>query len=127
MLRRFMFATGIENSAPLINNGRTRIDELEKCGHYAYWKKDIDLVREMDIQILRYGPPLHTVFRGAGKFDWNFCDTVFIYIRQQQIIPIVDLCHFGVPDFIGDFQNPDFPALFAQYAASFARRYPWVQ
>ena len=39
----------------------------------------------------------------------------------------MDLCHFGVPDWIGDFQNPDFPALFAEYAAAFARRFPWVQ
>src|SRR5262249_19940353 len=36
------------------------------------------------------------------------------------------LCHFGVPDWIGNFQNPDFPALFAEYAGAFARRYPWV-
>jgi hypothetical protein len=32
-----------------------------------------------------------------------------------------------VPDWVGDFQNPDFPALFAGYAGAFARRYPWVQ
>lgn len=34
MTSAFMFATGIENSNPTIHNGRTRIDELEKCGHY---------------------------------------------------------------------------------------------
>jgi beta-glucosidase/6-phospho-beta-glucosidase/beta-galactosidase len=32
-----------------------------------------------------------------------------------------------VPDWIGDFQNPDFPQLFALYAGEFAERYPWVQ
>jgi beta-glucosidase/6-phospho-beta-glucosidase/beta-galactosidase len=42
-------------------------------------------------------------------------------------VPIVDLCHFGVPDWIGDFQNPEFPELFASYARAFAERYPWVQ
>ena len=42
-------------------------------------------------------------------------------------MPIVDLCHFGVPDWIGNFQNPDFPALFARYASDFAKRFPWVQ
>ncbi|MGZ5270234.1 MAG: glycoside hydrolase family 1 protein, partial [Ramlibacter sp.] len=35
--------------------------------------------------------------------------------------------HFGVPDWIGSFQNPDFPALFAGYARAFAQRFPWVQ
>ena len=42
-------------------------------------------------------------------------------------MPIVDLCHFGVPDWIGNFQNPDFPKLFADYARAFAERFPWVQ
>ena len=36
MFTNFMFATGIENSIPTINNGRTRIDEMEKCGHYKH-------------------------------------------------------------------------------------------
>ena len=30
-------------------------------------------------------------------------------LRALGIAPIVDLCHFGVPDWIGDFQNTDFP------------------
>lgn len=122
-----MFATGIENSIPLIDNERKRVDELEKCRHYQYWQKDIDLVKEMGIQFLRYGPPIYKTFTGANQFDWEFTDTVFRYIKQQQIIPIVDLCHFGVPDWIGNFQNPDFPRLFASYAAAFAKRFPWVQ
>ena len=32
-----------------------------------------------------------------------------------------------MPDWIGDFQNPDFPQLFADYARAFAARFPWVQ
>src|SRR3546814_9454773 len=48
-------------------------------------------------------------------------------MRRRDIIPIVDLCHFGVPDWIGNFQNEDFGRLFAGYAADFADRYPWVQ
>src|SRR4051812_42491748 len=127
MLRRFMFATGIENSIPVINNHRTRIDQFEKCGHYKLWQKDFELVSEMGIQFLRYGPPIHTTFIGADKYDWSFADTTFGYLKAHRIIPIVDLCHFGVPDWIGDFQNPDFPELFAKYAGEFAQRFPWVQ
>jgi beta-glucosidase/6-phospho-beta-glucosidase/beta-galactosidase len=127
LMSRFMFATGIENSVPLINNGRKRVDELEKCGHYKYWQKDIDLVKEMDIRFLRYGPPIYKTFTGADTFDWEFSDAVFGYMNQNEIIPIVDLCHFGLPDWIGNFQNPDFPQLFAQYAKAFASRFRWVQ
>jgi hypothetical protein len=53
----FLFATGIENSYPTINGGRTRIDEMEKCGHYTLWKTDFDLLDEVGIRYLRYGPP----------------------------------------------------------------------
>ncbi|HEV2748115.1 MAG TPA: family 1 glycosylhydrolase, partial [Allosphingosinicella sp.] len=45
----------------------------------------------------------------------------------RDIIPIVDLCHFGLPDWLGNFQNPDFAPQFANYAAAFAERFPWVQ
>jgi hypothetical protein len=45
VFRGFIFATGIENSTPTIQNGKVRVDELEKCGHYKYWKKDFELVQ----------------------------------------------------------------------------------
>ncbi len=48
-------------------------------------------------------------------------------LRRLDITPIVDLCHFGVPDWIGDFQNPDWPDQFATYAAAFAERYRWIR
>jgi beta-glucosidase/6-phospho-beta-glucosidase/beta-galactosidase len=100
---------------------------MEKCGHYKHWQTDFDLLDELDIQVLRYGPPLHTSFLGPERYDWSFADMTFGEIKQRNIIPIVDLCHFGVPDWLGNFQNPDFPELFAAYAEAFARRFPWVQ
>jgi beta-glucosidase len=122
----FLFATGIENSSPTINGGRTRIDEMEKCGHYDRWQDDLTLVAELGIQFLRYGVPLHKVFLGPEKYDWEFSDLVFNEMKRRNLAPIADLCHFGVPDWIGDFQNPDFPELFARYALDFALRYPWI-
>ncbi len=127
MTSNFLFATGIENSIPTINNGKERVDELEKCGHYKYWKQDFDLVNEMGIKFLRYGAPLHKTFLGDNRFDWSFSDEVFKSLHDHDIVPITDLCHFGVPDWIGNFQNPDFPSLFAGYAKAFAQRYPWIQ
>jgi len=124
---QFLFATGIENSYPTIQNGKVRQDEMEKCGHYKFWQKDFDLVQELGIEYLRYGPPIHTTWLGPGKYNWDFADATFNDLLRRNIMPIVDLCHFGVPDWLGNFQNPDFPALFAQYAGDFARRFPWVQ
>jgi hypothetical protein len=122
-----MFATGIENSIPTINNGRTRVDQMDVCGHYDQWRTDFDCVEEIGIHFLRYGPPLHTSFRGPGLYDWEFADVTLADLKRRNITPIVDLCHFGVPDWIGNFQNPDFPQLFATYAGAFADRFPWVQ
>jgi beta-glucosidase/6-phospho-beta-glucosidase/beta-galactosidase len=127
VLPYFLFATGIENSNPTIKHGRVRIDEMEQCGHYKHWRTDFDCVQEMGISFLRYGPPLHQTWLGHGKYDWSFADITLHDLRKREIIVIADLCHFGIPDWIGNFQNPDFPALFAGYAAAFARRYPWVQ
>src|SRR6478735_2343226 len=54
-----MFATGIENSYPTINHGKTRVDEMEVCGHYERWREDFDCVQEIGNNYLRYGPPIH--------------------------------------------------------------------
>ncbi len=123
----FMFATGIENSIPTIQGGRKRVDEMEKCGFYEHWRSDFALVEELGIRFLRYGPPLHRVWLAPERYDWEFADETLSELKRRNIVPIVDLCHFGVPDWIGNFQNPDFPRLFASYAKAFADRFRWVQ
>src|SRR5688572_29017248 len=123
----FMFATGIECSYPTIENGRWRMDQLSETGHYRFWRRDLELVRELGLQYLRYGPPLHHLWTGPDKYDWSFMDDVANAMRELHIVPIMDLCHFGVPNWIGNFQNPDFPQQFERYAAAFAQRYPWVR
>ncbi|WP_097093186.1 family 1 glycosylhydrolase [Novosphingobium sp. Chol11] len=122
-----MFATGVENSVPTIDNGRVRVDEMESCHHYERWREDFALVQEMEIGYLRYGPPIHRTWMGPGRYDWDFADETFAELKRLNIVPIVDLCHFGVPDWIGNFQNPDFCDLFGVYARAFAERFPWVQ
>ena len=129
LVRRFMFATGIENSYPtiLVDGEVRRVDEMERCGHYRRWRDDFALVRELGIEYLRYGPPYYRVHCGADRYDWSFADDTFNALLDMGIVPIADLCHFGVPDWIGDFQNTGWPPLFAAYAKAFAARYPWVR
>jgi beta-glucosidase/6-phospho-beta-glucosidase/beta-galactosidase len=123
----FMFATGIENSYPTIREGRHRVDQMAKCGHYHWWRTDFDLVEELGIRFLRYGPPLPLTWLGDGRYDWSFADETFGDLRRRNVVPIADLCHFGVPSWIGNFQNPDFARLFPAYCRAFAERFPWVQ
>jgi beta-glucosidase/6-phospho-beta-glucosidase/beta-galactosidase len=123
-----MFSTGIENSYPTIklpNGSIKRVDEMEKAKHYQYWETDFNLLQEMGIKFLRYGPPYFSAHTGPGKYDWSFTDLTFNALNKLGITPIVDLCHFGVPDWIESFQNDDFPELFAEFAKAFATRFPW--
>jgi beta-glucosidase/6-phospho-beta-glucosidase/beta-galactosidase len=127
---KFMFATGMENSYPTIQlpDGKIkRVDEMEKTAHYDNWQTDFELVKQLGIEFLRYGPAYYKTHLAPGKYDWSFSDETFRRLKKLHITPIVDLCHFGVPDWMGNFQNPDFPVLFAQYASDFAKRYPDLQ
>jgi len=126
----FLFATGIECSYPVVsarNGSDLRVDEMTRCDHYRRWREDFELVRDMGIEFLRYGPPYYRDHLAPGRYDWEFSDLTFGALRRMGIQPIADLCHFGVPDWAGNFQNPDWPALFAEFAGAFAERFPWVR
>lgn len=125
-----MFCTGIENSYPTVAlpDGRPfRVDEMEKTGHYKRWRDDFQLVKSLGIRHLRYGPPYYRCHTGPGQYDWSFADETYQELQALGVRPITDLCHFGVPDWVGSFQNPDWPRYFAEYAQAFAERYPWVK
>jgi beta-glucosidase/6-phospho-beta-glucosidase/beta-galactosidase len=124
--RAFMFATGIENSYPTLADG-TRIDQMDQCGHTARWREDFELARELGVTALRYGPAYYRTHIGPDRYDWASADEPMDWLRTSGLTVMADLCHFGVPSWLGGFQDPAFPVLFAEYARAFARRYPWVQ
>jgi len=123
----FMFATGIECSYPTIEQGRWRRDEMDSTRHYSMWQHDFLLAREIGITHIRYGPPLHLIFEGPGRYNWDYCEPQLEELRDAGPEPIIDLCHFGVPTWLGNFQNPDIADALAEYAGAFASRYPWVR
>ena len=103
------------------------MDQLQATSHMKHWRWDLDLVKQLRIKYLRYGPPLHKVFIGPGQYEWEFTDQVFERMRELGITPIVDLCHFGLPAWLGNFQNDEFPRYLAEYASAFAKRYGWIE
>ncbi len=123
----FMFATGIECSYPMIHHGHLRRDQLEECGHYEHWRDDLRLVQELGLKVLRYGLPYYSIHKAPGKYDWNFADEVMNEMQRLGITPILDLLHFGVPTWLENFQNPELPVHFADYADAVSERYPWVR
>jgi beta-glucosidase/6-phospho-beta-glucosidase/beta-galactosidase len=123
----FMFATGIECSYPTIDHGRWRRDEMDATDHYRLWQRDFELAREIGITHIRYGPPLHLIFEAPGRYDWSYIDPQMAELEAHGPEPIIDLCHFGLPSWLGNFQNPDIATPLAEYASAFAERYPWVR
>jgi len=126
----FAFATGIECSNPTIVDAagkRIRRDMLDECGHYKQWRSDLQLVKELGTPVLRYGLPNHRIHLRPDRYDWSFADDAMNEIKRLGIAPILDLLHFGIPDWLGDFQNPEMPMHFAAYAGAVAQRYPWVR
>ena len=121
----FIFATGIECSYPKTEAGRR--DLLTECDHYRRYAEDFALVRGLGLKHLRYGLPYHRTHVGPGRYDWSFADLALAEMQQQGITPILDLLHFGLPDWLGDFQNPEFPLHFADYCDAVSQRYPWVR
>ncbi len=122
----FMITTGLECSYPTVQGGKRR-DELESTGHYEHWREDFDLCREIGARYVRYGLPYYKMHLGPGRYSWDFADEVLPVMWDKGLIPIADLCHFGVPDWVGSFRNPDWPRHFADYCAAFADRYPWIK
>ena len=86
-----MFATGIENSIPTINQGKTRVDQMHASNHYERWREDFDCVQEIGINYLRYGPPLYKCYLAPGKYDWEFPDLTFADLKRQLDLKLVEL------------------------------------
>ena len=97
-----MFATGIENSYPTISlpDGKTlRVDEMEKCGHYKHWREDFQLVKDLGIEFLRYGPPYYSTHIGPHATTGVFQTTHsprFVSWRSHRLQTCATLaCPFG--------------------------------
>src|ERR671939_427855 len=120
-----MFATGIENSYPVITGGR-RVDEMEKCGHYRRWREDLELVRELGIHYLRWGPALYRTFVGPGRYDWSWTDEVLDEMGGRAGRPNLAVAHLGVLGWRGGYQTPDSPRSSAEYAGPFPARHSGV-
>jgi beta-glucosidase/6-phospho-beta-glucosidase/beta-galactosidase len=122
----FLFASGIENSYPLLPDG-SRYDQLDACDHYTRWRDDFRLAQSLGVDALRFGPAWYRTNPAPGRFDWSSIDDQMDWLRRSGIAVIADLCHFGTPGWIDGFRDPSLPIHLAAYAREFAHRYPWVR
>ena len=48
-------------------------------------------------------------------------------MHELSLTPIVDLCHFGVPNWLEKFPEPGVSDGLARLCRRFRRRFPWVR
>lgn len=114
---------GIECSHVRI--GDTIRDQLRETGHWERIR-DLDQVAELGIRTLRHSV-IWPVVMATGLPDFRWHDRRFARMRALGLSPIAGLLHHGWgPDGLTPLDDGFTPA-FAAFAATVARRYPWVE
>jgi beta-glucosidase len=122
----FIWAVGIENTfVPHAREGMRSLDEFKLTQHYDLWQADLERIASLGVSHLRWGPPWYRVQPDRTSFDWRWTDQVLEYmVSLKKLSPILDLVHYGTPLWLEQgFDDPDYPAYVADYAAAFAERY----
>ena len=120
----FAWMTGFECSTfPQIG-----MDEIALTQHDRFWGSDIVRAQQAGCRVIRYGIRWHVVNPRPRQWDWSSVDGPMELMRHLGMEPIVDLFHFGVPEWMGSgVMSTIFPDLQAEFCREFARRYPWVR
>jgi len=128
-----IFATGIENADPWIDE--TRRNQLEEAFNF---KENLETrlgnIRRLGLTWLRFGVGYSIAHRGPDEYDFELTDQVVACCQELGITLILDLLHFGLPEWLHAdcpdtpfFQNESFPTYFAEYARAVAKRYPQIR
>ena len=129
ILDSFIWSVGEEASDPWVTNDQEkyRINQLELSNHLNNQDTDLKSVADLGIRYFRYGMPWKDIETQPGVYDWQLWDRAFEACRRNQLTPIVDLLHFGLPDFCDGFANPKWIDHFIRYTEAFLNRYPEIR
>lgn len=121
----FVWASGEECSDPLVlhEGSVVRVDELDSTGHLANRGTDLAQAASLGIGAWRYGMPWHRTEVSPGEYDWKLWDEALAGCEEHGLTPIIDLCHFGLPDHYGGFCDPSWVDGFLRYVEAFLSRY----
>jgi dTDP-4-dehydrorhamnose reductase len=116
---------GVECS--VVRVGENFRNQIEATGH-SHRISDLELVASLGIKTMRYPVIWETVCPTRSEPpDWLWQDQRLHELRRLGIAPIAGLLHHGSGPSFTSLLDPEFPELFASYAASVARRYPWIE
>jgi beta-glucosidase/6-phospho-beta-glucosidase/beta-galactosidase len=121
----FAWSSGEEASDPLVlhDGALVRVDELARSGHLAQQERDLAAIAALGVRVWRYGMPWRLVERSPGEYDWSLWDRALAACERNGLEPVVDLCHFGLPDHYTGFCQPDWVEGFVRYVEAFLARY----
>ena len=86
--------------------------------HDRHAQEDYNILRSLGIAVAREAVPWPLV-DFQGNYDFSIIDPMLAAMRQAQITPIWDLCHYGYPDDLDPFSE-EFVDRFAHYCRAVA-------
>jgi hypothetical protein len=121
----FAVACGEEASDPLVllDDREVRVDELASSGHLDHQDRDLADVVSLGVRIWRYGMPWRLTEPEPGAYDWTLWDQAMAACERHALVPVIDLCHFGLPDHYPGFCDPAWVDGFCRYVDAFLARY----
>jgi hypothetical protein len=122
---KFAVACGEEASDPtvLFDGHEVRVDELAASGHLARQDDDLAAVAGLGVRWWRYGMPWRLTEPEPGTYDWSLWDRALAACERHGLEPVVDLCHFGLPDHYPGFCDSTWVDGFGRYVEAFLARY----
>lgn len=121
----FAWGSGEEASDPIVlyEGAPVRVDQLARSGHLAHQDRDLADVAALGLDVWRYGMPWRLVERSPGSYDWTLWDRALAACARHGLHPVIDLCHFGLPDHYPGFCDPAWVEGFVRYVEAFLARY----
>jgi len=122
----YYWMVGEESSDPLVpfEGRRVRVDQMETTGHFRRMEEDFRDIRSVGATFVRYGINWRRVQPdGPQTFVWDLWDRAFQACDGAGLEMVVDLLHFGTPDWLGGVTDPALPDAFLKYTEAFLRRY----
>ena len=103
----------------------TRLDLIRSTQHDRWIKQDFFRLRSFDIRTVRTGARWHLIEAKPGQYDFASLEPFMEAAAECGMELLLDLLHFGWPDFI-DIFSPRFVDSFADYTYAFTEFIrPW--
>lgn len=122
----FHWMVGEENSDPVVwyQGRQVRVDQMQTTGHMRHMEDDLATIRSLGVRLVRYGINWRRAEPARGEYVWDLWDRAFAAFDELELDMVVDLLHFGVPDWMKGISDPQLPTYFMRYAEAFVARYP---